>query len=334
MNGRQIRKILALPPIYFFLLQKVRKQKNFIETLLQKELYPYKLKSDGSLTSADFNKITGYYALGVPGVIGESYCVLRGRPMHPRERLCLTYLGGISGLLDDLFDDPAKEAKQLEKFIFHPEKMQPANLHEKLLLHFYELGLHYSARPDVIQQQAGVVFLSQQESVEYQLTGADMHKIEEVTLKKGGTSFLFYRLCLEHEMEGVEKDLLYRLGGLMQMGNDIFDVWEDHRAGTATVGTNCTDIRELRTTFSVELNEVIELAYQTSYRKKDIQKFNQMISLALARVFVCLDQFEKLQKSSEDIFKIGDYSRKQLICDMQRPKNQLKMLKYFLKMNF
>lgn len=332
-GGRQIKNILALPPIYFFLFNKVRKQRRFIELQLTKELYPYRLKSDGSLTSNDFKKITGYYALGVPGIVGESLCVLRGRPMLPRERLCLTYLGGISGLLDDLFDDPGKEFKHLEKFIFQPEEMKPANLHEKLLLHFYQLGLHYSTRPGAIKEQAGKVFHSQQESLEHQIAGADVTKIEKVTLEKGGASFLFYRLCLEHEVGEAEKDLLYRLGGLMQLGNDIFDVWEDFMEDTATVATLCSNIQELRRTFITGINEIFTLAYKTPYKKKDIRRFNQMISLALTRVFVCLDQFEKLQKKSGGNFNIADYSRKQLICDMERPVNHIKAIHYFLKMD-
>ncbi|MFO7719901.1 MAG: hypothetical protein R6W85_05600, partial [Gillisia sp.] len=50
-----------------------------------------------------------------------------------------------------------------------------------------------------------------------------------------------------------------------------------------------------------------------------------------ARVFVCLDQFEKLEITTGNKFQIEHYSRKQLICDMQRPKNQLKALHYFIE---
>jgi len=74
----------------------------------ENELTAFKNDNDGSLTSQDLKKITSYYGLGVPGILGELFCVLRGKPMTKDERFCLTFLGGISGMLDDLFDDPGK----------------------------------------------------------------------------------------------------------------------------------------------------------------------------------------------------------------------------------
>ena len=78
--------------------------------MAENELTAFKNNNDGSLTPQDLKKITSYYGLGVPGVLGESFCLLRGKKMTENERLCLTFLGGISGLLDDLFDDPEKES--------------------------------------------------------------------------------------------------------------------------------------------------------------------------------------------------------------------------------
>lgn len=331
--GKYIKNLLSLPSVYLFLLQRVTRQKRFIRLHLLKELYPFRIKNDGSLSKEDFSKITSYYAMGVPGVLGESLCILRGCAMKPRERLCLSLLGGISGLLDDLFDDPDKDADHLEEFIMEPETMEPANTHEKLLLHFYRLGLHYSYHPNLIQKQAEKVFHTQQQSIQQQQAGDEAGRIEEVTFLKGGASFIYYRLCLEHDLSKAEENLLYHLGGLMQMGNDIFDVWEDHGAGISTIATRCRNIKELRENFSNKYAETFRLAYNTPYRKKNIRQFLQISSLALGRVFVCLDQFEKLQATTNNEFQLRSYSRKQLICDMQKPKNQWKAINYFLIMN-
>src|SRR5690606_20110228 len=160
-----LRNLLRLPEIYFFLLNGVRKQKSFLKKELEPELKTFRAENDGSLTEAHFKKIISYYAMGVPSILGESLCVLRGVAMTRKERFCMSYLGGISGLLDDLFDEPGKDAGHLEEFIFSPEELIPATSHEKLLKHFYLKGLSYATQPDRIKQAAFEVFKAQQKSL-------------------------------------------------------------------------------------------------------------------------------------------------------------------------
>jgi len=125
---------------------------------------------------------------------------------------------------------------------------------------------------------------------------------------------------------------LNHLGGLMQLGNDIFDAWEDHQMDTKTAATICTDIPELRREFISEIQITFKLARETNFRKDQVENFLRSTTLALSRVLVCLDQFEKLQKTKGNQFSLEKYSREELICDMQKPKNQLKAINYALKL--
>ncbi len=327
-----IMNLISLPSIYFLLLKNVTKQKRFIRNVAENELTEFKNDNDGSLTPQDLKKITSYYGLGVPGILGELFCVLRGKPMTENERFCLTFLGGISGMLDDLFDDPEKEPAHLEEFILHPEALKPADTYESLLLHFYLLGLKHSTNPGLLKKQALQVFKSQQKSIDQQNFGNSVQAIHDITYDKGGASFIFYRLCLNNPLQEKEEKLLDHLGGLMQLGNDIFDTWEDYQTSTKTDATICTDIPELRREFINEIQFTFKLARETNFRKDQVENFLQSTTLALSRVLVCLDQFEKLQLSSGNLFLIDKYSREQMICDMQKPKNQLKAINYALKL--
>lgn len=270
--------------------------------------------------------------MGVPSVLGNSLCVLRGAALTPKERLCLTYLGGISGLLDDFFDDPKKEANPLKEFIFHPQNLEPQNSNEALLLHFYLSGLELAKDPEKIKMQALEVFEAQEKSLIQNHQNHPAGELDKIIFAKGGSSFIYYRLCLEHPLDKAEEDLLFHLGGLMQLGNDIFDVWEDTKAGISTAATRCKDINEIRQMFSSQLEETFRLARETGYKEKQVKKFLRITGLALSRVYVCLDQFEQLQSSSGNIFKPEKYDRKQLICDMQKISNQLKAIGYYRKM--
>lgn len=324
-----IRNLLWLPGIYSFLLKCVIKQKRFLKQELEPELEAFRRENDGSLTEAHFKKITSYYAMGVPSILGESLCVLRGFPMTRKERLCMSYLGGISGLLDDLFDEPGKSADHLEQFIFSPEDLIPATSHEKLLKNLYLKGLSYSSQPEKLKKAAFDVFKAQQNSL-IQKGLVSEEKIKDITFLKGGNSFLYYRLCLSHDFYESEEKLLYQLGGLMQLGNDIFDVWEDSREGVATMATT-SDLKKLRTYFSCELDKTHELINTAGFEAKPKKKFKRMINLAIARVYVCLDQYEALASSFPGEFSVKNYSRKKLICDMQKTANQMNAVKYYLR---
>ena len=117
----------------------------------------------------------------------------------------------------------------------------------------------------------------------------------------------------------------------MQLGNDIFDVYKDHQENIHTLATKTTDIEDLRRYFQQELDKTFELAEACSYSPKNIGKFLKIISLGIARVYVCLDQFRELQHNSNGKFEVEKYHRKELICDMQKPGNQLKAIQYYFK---
>lgn len=330
-RGKTFWKLFSLPFLYIHLQKNLRKQRNFIENELEPELLPYRKNNDGSISAADFKKITSYYALGVPVILGEAFKTLSGRTLNNQERFSLTFLGGISGLLDDLFDDPKKDATHLKEFIFSPENLNPSNSYEALLLHMYRLGLSKSKHADLLKIQAGKVFEAQQKSLE-QKSELTADHLKLITYAKGGSSFVFYRLCLDDPLEEAEEKLVSHLGGLMQLGNDIFDLWEDIKAGTITVATTAKDIKKLRELFIKEFHLTFFLARNTGYPEKQVKNFLNLITLGLSRVFVCLDQFHNLQVQNQNLFQPEKLERKQLICDMQKASNQIKAMNYFLRL--
>ena len=128
--------------------------------------------------------------------------------------------------------------------------------------------------------------------------------------------------------------MLYNLGGLMQLSNDIFDVYKDHQSGVSTLATTTTKIRELRFHYSALLQTGKEAAFKSGYPKKKVRKFMGIISIGIfSRCYVCLDQLEKNEKKSGNVFDPKLYQRKDLICDMDTAANKWKSLKYHLKIS-
>jgi hypothetical protein len=73
-------------------------------------------------------------------------------------------------------------------------------------------------------------------------------------------------------------------------------------------------------------------AYKTSYARKDIKRSLRLISMSLcSRCFVCFDQLERKEKQTNNIFLPYQYNREELVCDMDKPGNKWRSVRYFMK---
>ncbi|MBK8494377.1 MAG: hypothetical protein IPL50_04655 [Chitinophagaceae bacterium] len=84
---QSISGFLQALQIPFTVISNINRQENFIQKKIEPLLTAAKKEADGSLDENDIKKITGYYGLAVPAVLGEAFCVLRGEPMTGKERL-------------------------------------------------------------------------------------------------------------------------------------------------------------------------------------------------------------------------------------------------------
>ena len=129
--------------------------------------------------------------------------------------------------------------------------------------------------------------------------------------------------------------MIFQLGGLLQLANDIFDACKDIQNGVHTLMSVAEHVDAIRVLFMHELKETFLLAGQTGYDGKNIKAFLRTISLAVcSRTQVCLDRYEEAEERSGNLFAPEDYSRKELICDMERPGNLIRSVKYYLNTNF
>ena len=104
MGKSVLENLINLPKTYISLLNDEKRQRLYIRNQLFPEIEEAKKTNDGSLDDNDFKKIEQYYGFGVPAILGESFCTLRGSMMTPKERKASTYQGAMTGLFDDFFD--------------------------------------------------------------------------------------------------------------------------------------------------------------------------------------------------------------------------------------
>jgi len=323
---------LRVPFLVNAILQNLRVQKKFIQKNINPHLNNAWKNNDRSIEENDIKKITGYYGLAVPAILGEAFCALRGKKMTGKERLASTCQGAMTGLFDDFFDKQRLSDEGLMDFLIKPDTVTANSTTENLFLHFYTTALNNAPQPKLMQERLYRVYHAQVLSKQQAGPGLSYTDIENITLLKGAESLLFYRTAFGNPTNAKEEKMLYCLGGLMQLSNDIFDVYKDQEQGIHTLVTTAKRIKDLRLFFSSLLAIGYEAAYKTGYPRKNIKLFLSIISLGIfSRCYVCLDQLEKLEKKSGNIFDPARYNRKDLVCDMDKGKNKLKSLKYHVK---
>lgn len=329
-----LKNILPFLQVSFKLVYQLRKQQRYIKQELEPHLQRAVSTNDGSLDEKDFKKIRNYYALFVVAIVGENYGRLRGKEMTERERKILSYQGALTGLYDDFFDRENRDNTQVKEMMNNPFNFIPSNSAEKLFLTFLQqVHLNLEDKPsfDNIFNEIYTIQVESKKQLNSQLTAIQLKQISE---KKGGLSHLFYRITLNNSLEKEEQTTLYELGSLLQQVNDIFDVWKDLQSGISTFVTTANDIYILKADFELQMKKVQQLLSNLPYKTKHKRACFFQFMILIGMGIVALNQYIELQNKNNGRFEAANFTRKQLVCDMQKKSNLLKLMKVCLSYNF
>ena len=329
-NIKYIQNLIKLPFLFFVFLRNTSKQKRFLRETLSEVIEESKAQNDKSLDEDDYRKIH-LYGYAVPAMLGEAYCTLRNRKLSVKERECITFLGSITGLFDDMFDKNELPDLYIKSLIINSESAIGNNSNEKLFLNLYNKALEISENRESLIDNFLAVFDAQILSRKQKNNEIDINEVEQITFEKGGSSMLMYRNSLNNKIDDVEKLMIYKLGGIGQLENDIFDIYKDYTEGIKTLATSAEKINQLRQKYLSLIAEVQDILKKTDFKPEAKEKFSRIISLVMSRGLVCLDCLEKNEKKTDGAFKIENYERKDLICNMESIKSFVKLIHYSAK---
>jgi len=322
--ANKILNTINIPKMLFGVLRDLKTQKKFISNNVSPLLHQFETINDGSLSDKDFLKINNYYGLAVPAILGEAFCVLRGFAMNELERLASTSQGVVTGLFDDFFDDGNISENEIFKMLEEPRLYKWKNTGEKLIISFYNKAIDNALNPDKVREGAMNVFKAQQMSIEQEDSSISQSRIWEITQQKGGESVLFYRYGFKHSLKDGEEEALFQLGSLMQLENDIFDVYKDSQSGIYTLPIITDNVEELKNLYTEQVNLFVELSYKMDYPKESVKLFLDRLMPVINRAYVCFRKYKKLEKNNNKVFDVPAFTRKQLICDMEKLGNFLR----------
>lgn len=323
--------IFKVPGAVSLMLKNLAVQRNFIKRSVAPILKEAYAINDGQLDESDAKKINEYYGLAVPAVLGEAFCALHQKQMTEKERIASTSQGAMTGLFDDFFDKQYLSADNIEQLLNENNDRLASN--EKLFNEFYKNALQHVPERKAMIDALMEVYHAQVASKKQNTSTISQKEIEEITWYKGGVSVIFYRTAFLPSPSAKEQQLLYKLGSLMQLCNDIFDVYKDREHHIKTLITEATHINKIRSLLQQELIAQQQFANEAGFDKSGLKKFFSILNLGIfSRAFVCLDQLEQLERTTNDSFNVHAYSRKQLICDMEKKSNQLRSAWYYIKL--
>jgi hypothetical protein len=330
MAGK-FKSLVFFPSIFCSMLRDFQRQKQFLRRYIKPDLSNYFKGNDGSLDEQDYHKIMNYYGFGVPAIVGEGFCALRGKRMTERERIASTGQGVITGLYDDFFDKTGIANSQIREMMENPFTFTATSSLESIFIEYLK-KIHKNAHDPVALNDAFDRVYKVQVESQLQLNREMDHKsLLKLTYDKGGFSLLFYRSVFENPIIEGERDAIYQVGGLMQMANDLFDVYEDSRNGISTLFTQSQEIKELRSIYLKQQDLTIAAITELAYPEANKRTYLRKLSLGLSRCQVCLDQLEKLENRRSVGFNPLAHERKELVCDMEKYGNLFLSFLYYLK---
>lgn len=327
-----VANLIALPSIKNAFLQGLKQQRTFMQQTIDIDIQDIKKNLDDSLSEKDFKKINDYYGYAVPAILGEAFCLLRGQAMTTRERHAMTYLGALTGLFDDFFDEKKTSKEHIKFLLDEPDETNAQNAHQRFIIRLFRHALAHLDEPEVLKSYCYQVYDAQLWSnKQSEPTPLTRDELQQITCVKGGVSFLYYRTALGPCHDKIEEQMLYNFGSISQIENDMFDVYKDIQNGVQTLATTTTKIDTLRTYYTKLTQDTFELARQTNYPAANQNKFLRFAALIISRGNVCLDVLEQASKQSNGLFTPTQYQRSALICDMEKNINRIKLLHYYAK---
>lgn len=294
---------------------------------LRKEVQSIYAKAGLPFDRSYFHRI--YFHLLLSAVIVLWFSTLRGKRLTAKEKKAAICLGAATPLYDDLYDEINLNREEVREMIQNGTGEQYGII-AILGMHFYNRLRPLLPNENRFNECMENLAKAQEDSKAQ--AGGELSEsiVRKITYDKGGHSFAIYRSILGHPWQEGEEEMVYKLGSLIQLTSDIFDLRKDHLNKVQTLVTDTEDINLIRAEYLGLIKETISATKKLKYNRLARKRFVMQLRLVTGRGMVCLDQLAKAQEYHGG-FDPAIFDRKELVCDMERVDNLLWSFWYALK---
>ncbi|MCZ2355647.1 MAG: hypothetical protein LC115_02980 [Bacteroidia bacterium] len=326
---KAIQKLLVGFQAFVWVLYTSEKHKRWLKKHLIPIIESFFEHDDGTLKEIGQKKILSYATL-VPIFISHNTATLYGKKLSHIELSLQVYLAAITPLIDEFYETSKKDALQnLSNLLNSPNQYKPQNTHEELTLFLWKKILGLVKQPVVFHQTISQVIDIQTKS-KLQHQSLSVSEIKQITLEKGGRSMLLFLVTLPFPVNPETERLFYNLGAAIQLLDDLLDIYEDSRAGIQTLATG-QNIELAFREFRKAHQQVIEIT-KTQINSKSKSLFLAILAMLLLSGYVAIHNIQKLYSHSGHDFNPLNYSRSQLVTDMEKASNWWIAIRYYFQL--
>lgn len=325
---KSVVNIIRFLPFYVKLYMDYKRVLKYTKQLL-KEVKPKFQNWDVLIDAENQRRMRSYILIQTLWTAG--FCLLRGERIKDNELKAIVNISALAPLYDDFFDKVEMPSQKIHALVNTPFDYKPDSEIEMLFLEFSK-RIHENVH-DVpfYLENAKNVFKAQYESkklVSENLLDRDF--VREVAFNKGGKTVICMCNLLNEKLSNEEYKLMHQLGGVAQYLDDIFDLREDYLEGRQTLANPIQNASSLKRSFLDEIKNFKRNLEISAYTKSDKMAFFVPISYILGATLLCTRRYELLEQKTNGEFKIEEYSREDLVVDMDLWSNRIKAFKLSL----
>ena len=201
-----------------------------------------------------------FHYLFANSLTSQWFCTLLNHKPSPAELEAGYYIAMATPIADYLVDHEKLSASEIHQMIAH----QSTHPWQVLTQELYQHTMDRHPFPEVGRKLIHLTLEAQQESLQQHHDDLSIKKLKNITWAKGGYALLLYRSALNRPITPEEWDAVYQLGGLMQLHNDIFDLYRDLHEGIMTLPSQTTSIKDLSQLFIEEIEKTFALFHRLS----------------------------------------------------------------------
>jgi hypothetical protein len=233
---------------------------------------------------------------------------------------------------DDLFDEDKLNIESIRAITYDPENFTATTFSAKVAKEIQRFLLADVPHKEAYLLAATNVLNIQIETARQTNPAISVPELEHITYTKGAVSVIIYHQCLDDAADEQMKEVLFLIGSLYQLGNDIFDLYKDVRDNIYTLVNTCTDYAAFRRSFVERIQQQNQKIMALPYALKNKKEFCFVMNTINARSLVAIDMLVQKQEKAGNKINWWSLPRKEMIVDMEKPRNFLKWLWYAYKL--
>jgi hypothetical protein len=285
------------------------------------------IKFNGNFAPATFKKIKKFQGIQ-QYIINDSFAKLENRYTNKLERENNKLYFILASLYDDLMDENIVSKEVLNETFLNPENAKPESFSEAVLIdtHLKLMGLVHDK--EAYQKVLHSIHHAQLDSLEQLKNDISLERILSITERKGGYSLLMSRHYIQMTANETIDHCWYQLGGMIQMTNDLYDIYKDTIAGIYTFANTQNSYEKIKADYELQVNKYKSSINQLAFKESNKLMLQIKLSLIPALGYVALENLKRLQGENNTLQPFKDYPRKELIVDMEKVRNIVKLFKY------